>query len=267
MADGSRLNSHPVVAVAAAIVTVALGASSGMWLTEELRPHKAASVSEPDLWRGALRFSLPSYPAAALREGVQGVVISHVVHAPDGRVRSVRILESPDARLSSEVEKTITQWQFVRTRDSIAGNVTVYFRIEGGRGLVEAPGLNRLQQTTPPKPAQSPNSDSRNVGGWSLPAAAKFISEEEFVRRMGEPHTVALDVRSKANFDADHRPGTINIPLKDLPERSAKELKGTEVILLDCSRNATDACLLCSWTLAKLGVREIAIRRHDTEVK
>jgi len=265
MTEELRLHAHPVVTIAAAIVTITLGASSGVWFTQAFKREGLTSILEVDLWRNALDAPLPSYPAAALRKGDHGVVVSRVIQNVDGSVGGVQILESPNPDMAAEVQTALSQWRFVPRAQRAVGKVTLYFRIEEGRGLVDAPGLERIRVASQPQSRQAPVTDPGKPSGWSLPQTVRFISEDEFKRLMGGPRTVALDVRTKENFDRDHRAGTANIPLKELTHRSSTELKEVKVILLDCSRNPANACLLCSWTLSKLpSVREIGILRYET---
>ncbi len=264
MLDDSS-HSLPGLRVAAAIlVTAALGICSGMWLTHALAPEAVMAVPEAEMWKAAVGGQLPTYPPDAGRVCARGVLVARIVREPDGGVRDVEVLESPDDALSAEVRRVVAQWRFAPAAGVSAGKVTFYFGVEDGLGFVAVPGRDLAAGRQPSIQAgdaqgQAPNKEgARTIGGWSLPKSVRFISEDEFSRRTGQPKTVALDVRSQANYTTDHRPGTINIPRGELSKR-AGELAGFEVILLDCSRNSADSCPLSTWVLDRLGAREIAV--------
>lgn len=264
MSTTGRLYSHPLTAFGAVVMTIALGASSGMLITRSIQKEGVASLPEREVWRSALRSPLPAFPADALAAGIAGVVVTKVVFNADGRVRRTEVLESPDKRLAGATQTALSEWRFVPRDGGAMGKVTLYFRRDGKRGVVFAPGQTPLQQTPVGRQATG-QTDATKGMGWSLPKEAKVVSEDEFVKRLGQTNTFAIDVRSKTKYDADHRKESLNIPLKELPERSSKELKGAQVVLIDCSKNSADSCPLAAWTVAKLGVREIGILRYEAK--
>ena len=67
----------------------------------------------------------------------------------------------------------------------------------------------------------------------------RFISSEEAHRRV-EAGAVLLDVRSRAEFEAGHIKGAINIPVDEVGRRSG-ELKQDAEIVLYCRSGARSA--------------------------
>jgi rhodanese-related sulfurtransferase len=47
------------------------------------------------------------------------------------------------------------------------------------------------------------------------------IGREELLRRLDDPQFVLLNVLPRAAFDEAHIPGTLSLPLDDIPERAA----------------------------------------------
>jgi len=58
-----------------------------------------------------------------------------------------------------------------------------------------------------------------------------FGPEASFYKELIENGAVLIDVRTKAEFDAGHLQGSLNIPIKTL-KKKANELKGKEVVLV-----------------------------------
>ncbi len=65
-------------------------------------------------------------------------------------------------------------------------------------------------------------------------ASAPRISMSDFVKKIGTPDMVILDVRSFEGYKGGHIPGAISIPLNELPERW-KELPKDKLIVAYCS--------------------------------
>ena len=59
-----------------------------------------------------LRRVEPNYPIEARREGVVGMVVLEAVVTKDGRVESLRVVDSPDTRLSDAATHAIRQWRY-----------------------------------------------------------------------------------------------------------------------------------------------------------
>ena len=55
---------------------------------------------------------LPKYPPSAKKEKVMGVVIVEAVITEEGTVEDLKVLKSPDDRLSASAVEAIQQWTF-----------------------------------------------------------------------------------------------------------------------------------------------------------
>jgi rhodanese-related sulfurtransferase/DNA-binding transcriptional ArsR family regulator len=56
------------------------------------------------------------------------------------------------------------------------------------------------------------------------------VSTQELLDRVGDGHTVILDVRPSAEYDAGHLPGAVNIPLDELTDRLAELPRGADIV-------------------------------------
>lgn len=56
------------------------------------------------------------------------------------------------------------------------------------------------------------------------------VSTAELLDRLGDGHTVILDVRPGTEFDAGHLPGAVNIPLDELADRLAELPTGADIV-------------------------------------
>lgn len=89
-----------------------------------------AAVREPRKTRNVP----PSYPAAAQREGRQGVVIVEAVVGTEGCVRSAEVVSSPHVDLAGEAIRSVIQWRYTPTlldgrAVPVVMTVTVNFRL------------------------------------------------------------------------------------------------------------------------------------------
>jgi TonB family protein len=83
----------------------------------------------------ATRRVKPVYPEEAARSNSQGVAIAELEINENGRVSTVRVLQSPHEAISAAVSEAVKQWSFrPQTIDkspvSIVGRLTFYFRME-----------------------------------------------------------------------------------------------------------------------------------------
>jgi phage shock protein E len=69
--------------------------------------------------------------------------------------------------------------------------------------------------------------------------AKNRVSEEEFLKMLGEPGTVILDARSQDKFDAIHAKGALHLALTDFTEEALQKLipDKTRRILIYCNNN------------------------------
>jgi TonB family protein len=86
---------------------------------------KQAGIAEPVI----VHKTRPAYPKSAKEEGVQGIVLVTAVLDEQGQPRDVRILHSPDPRLSEAAMEAARQWRWepARTRDGTP--IAVYFTL------------------------------------------------------------------------------------------------------------------------------------------
>lgn len=82
------------------------------------------------------------------------------------------------------------------------------------------------------------------------------ISANELCRLLKEKpnNVVFLDVRSPEEYEAEHIPGTINIPVMGLLNR-ADELKGYEKIFINCKSGGRSS-MACQY-LAQQGFKNV----------
>jgi TonB family protein len=96
---------------------------------------KDASVQCDEITHPVLRETVkPVYPEGAREEKVQGLVIVELVVTVDGSVEDVRVLESPDERLSAAAVEAVRQWRYAPalcdgTPVSVFYKVTVNFQL------------------------------------------------------------------------------------------------------------------------------------------
>lgn len=98
---------------------------------------------------------MPAYPESSLRNRATGVAVALVVSDPDGRVRSVDILQAPDSAIANSMRRSLIQWRFagvaapsLRPPLEARGRVILYFVIDRGNGLVLTPDQVRARRTT-----------------------------------------------------------------------------------------------------------------------
>ena len=108
------------------------------WPVDQVVPAGTPGVTPPRL----IKEVKPTYPSAAMRARVQGVVVLECIVEPDGSVGPARILRSLDTvyGLDEEALKTIAKWRFapakrdgtpVRTAVKIEMAFTIRDRAEG----------------------------------------------------------------------------------------------------------------------------------------
>jgi rhodanese-related sulfurtransferase len=87
----------------------------------------------------------------------------------------------------------------------------------------------------------------------------------DLVRLMADQPVTVIDVRDRADYRRDHRPGALNIPKDELELRAAIELPLDEAIVVDCSRNQSYAdCELAGRILRRLGTESYILLPSDT---
>ena len=77
----------------------------------------------------------PKYPESARQDRVMGMVIVETVISDEGLVEDVRVVESPDERLSAAAVEAVREWRFEPALcdgkpASVYYNLTVNFKLE-----------------------------------------------------------------------------------------------------------------------------------------
>jgi len=106
--------------------------------------EKKAGEMHPSSFRSyAISAPLPIYPSQSSAAGKAGVAVAEIVAvADDGSVKSVRLLESPDAPTGEAVAVALGHWRFRFPSEvgtafaTLRSRVIFYFRLEAGRPAV-----------------------------------------------------------------------------------------------------------------------------------
>jgi TonB family protein len=88
-----------------------LTSARGSWtvrFAEMSEGEAAGELSAPE----AVRKVDPAYPAALLRDGIEGVVVLHAIIHSDGSVGDVSILEGVNEQLDANARTALQQWRF-----------------------------------------------------------------------------------------------------------------------------------------------------------
>lgn len=101
------------------LLTFDLDATDGLPgdVMELIPPHDSTSYSSEDgssFWtHGALvKKQPPAYPSSAKGARISGLVLLDVMIGSDGRVKDMRVLETPSPELTAASETAIEQWQY-----------------------------------------------------------------------------------------------------------------------------------------------------------
>jgi rhodanese-related sulfurtransferase len=105
------------------------------------------------------------------------------------------------------------------------------------------------QQAVPPPAPKAPANPAIDMSGYLRTAqeAAKHrethrVTEQEFIKMMGEKGTIVLDARSKEMFDRFHVKGAINLSFPNIDMESLPKLLPDKNarILIYCNNNFTN---------------------------
>ena len=106
-------------------------------------PQPFRRTGEQNFRALAVRVVTPRYPSDLAISGLQGVAVAELRVGPDGRVRSVSVLQSPHPEITREMQSALTQWQFsvpampgALSTALLHGKLTYYFVVNGGQGAV-----------------------------------------------------------------------------------------------------------------------------------
>ena len=72
----------------------------------------------------------PSFPPQAIRQGLNGRVIAHVVVTPGGTVSEVRIISSTNRLFDREVIRALSQWRFNPEPVGFIGEYEIVFSLK-----------------------------------------------------------------------------------------------------------------------------------------
>jgi periplasmic protein TonB len=72
----------------------------------------------------------PSFPPQAIRQGLSGRVIAHVVVTPGGSVTEVRIISSTNRLFDREVVRALSQWRFNPEPVGFIGEYEIVFNLK-----------------------------------------------------------------------------------------------------------------------------------------
>jgi protein TonB len=72
----------------------------------------------------------PSFPPQAIRQGLSGRVIAHVVVRPAGSVQEVRIISSTNRLFDREVIRALSQWRFNPEPVGFIGEYEIVFNLK-----------------------------------------------------------------------------------------------------------------------------------------
>jgi TonB family protein len=218
-------------------------------------------ISGEDLLKMADYSPAPTYPADSLAARIEGVVVTEVLVGPDGRMKSVDVLQAPEAAMARAVRDALMQWTFKNTLRSPGGSPTIihtklmfYFLIDAGRGVVLTAQEMKRRRQLAADAALRPK----------VPASYPIISVADWARvSRGSPAPVLLDVRNRRTFAAGHVNNAVNIPENELSARAAAELSRTRPLVVDCPRDVADLCAYAVRILQREGFTNVSVLKRD----
>lgn len=95
-------------------------------------PAPPQPVAQPPVrreYKAAYRVE-PSFPPQAIRQGISGSVIAHVVVTPAGTVQEVRIIRSSNRLFDREVIRALSQWKFNPEPVGFIGEYEIVFNLK-----------------------------------------------------------------------------------------------------------------------------------------
>ncbi|HUP30857.1 MAG TPA: energy transducer TonB [Usitatibacter sp.] len=97
-----------------------------------IQPPAPPVVAQPAVrreYKAAYRVE-PSFPPQAIRQGLNGRVIAHVVVTPAGSVSEVRIISSTNRLFDREVIRALSQWKFNPEPVGFIGEYEIVFSLK-----------------------------------------------------------------------------------------------------------------------------------------
>jgi TonB family protein len=224
------------------------------------RQSPSIRTNDQGLRQLAIKAPPPIYPASAVANNIMGVVVAAVTIDVQGKLKSVKIVESPDAATGRAVRDAVTQWVFrpltvPSGANLIAGNMIFYFHRTGGRVVVSsAEEMQAIKSST-------------TEGTDLQPTVHRLIDEAEFRRIRVTSVPVVLDIRSRPAHLESHRSGAVNIPIRELQTRGGAELPRSRLIVIDCfaEHQPSGLCEMAVHILRSEGFSHLAILNRSIE--
>jgi TonB family protein len=226
---------------------------------------------EAALRRSAIENPMPEYPKQSLEARHTGVAVVEILADTEGRVERVRVLEAPDPYIEKSVTKAVSAWRFkplttgpnTSERTKFDGKLFFYFVIQGGSGRVLFPDEmaqgSRASETRSAEQTVDRSDSSGRGPGVVAPAKVDEITVEELAALGRTNKIVVIDVRDRNTFRVDHLQGSINIPVDELQVRGPQELSGSDLVVVDCTRDEPSRCRLASQVLRRLLISKQAV--------
>ena len=213
-------------------------------------------ISGNNLSKMAVHTVLPTYPKPSLQARREGVVVAQVLVGPDGKMRTVDVLQAPHEEIGRATRDALMQWTFrttLRTPDgkptNIRSKLIFYFTIKDGKGLVLTP-----QQMT-----ESRRTEERTAADGVVPESYPTIDMVEWERRAKTIRPILLDIRDRAAYARGHLQDATNIPEAELSTRAGPELSRLRQIVVDCPRETSDLCTFVARILQRGGFSNVAL--------
>ena len=92
-------------------------------------PHAPAQPPVRKEFKAAHRVE-PTFPPQAIRQGLSGTVIAHVVVTPAGTVQEVRIIRSSNRIFDREVIRALSQWRYNPEPVGFIGEYEIVFNLK-----------------------------------------------------------------------------------------------------------------------------------------
>ncbi len=223
---------------------------SGEHANGAVQPNRVEQVNVPPeaLYLTAMSRPMPVYPGSSLQKGVGGVAVASVLVGPDGRVKEVSILESPDTEIGEALHAAVMEWTYhpVFHRGSpvrFRGTLILYFEVSGTTGRVLTPDYEI-------------RADDPGVGKES---PMRQVDEAELQRLLSDDDVALVDIRDRNALRLGHRGDSLNIPIGELFLRARMELPQSKLIIVNCSGIEVSRCSFAGSMLQRAGFSRFAL--------
>jgi len=198
---------------------------------------------------------LPSYPKEAVAAKAEGVAVALVRARPDGTVIDVQSLQAPSPSLAAAMKEALLQWVIPASKSfagmETVGKVTVYFVIQGGRGLVldanQMPG-NEGAFEPPAK---------RQAGRQPVPV--REVSEADLVSVAKTSQIVRLDVNEREGPPRAASSKSVRIPFDEVWTRARAEVPVSATVVVDCLDGPERLCSQTADVLTRIGFDKVLV--------